>query len=71
MVVIVCDVCRREVAPRSPESYGWFSRGGAVVLVDGSPARLECDGKEVRECCNQCLAKCYARARARVARDIM
>lgn len=64
MTAILCDLCRRELAPRT--TYSWVSAGGVVVLVgrdDGTayPARLQCAGRDVNEVCTACVEKCMAR----------
>jgi hypothetical protein len=66
MTAILCDICRKELEPRGDGHYGWFSKGGVVVLVGtperARPARLQHDGKDVNECCSECVSKTYARA---------
>jgi hypothetical protein len=62
VTAILCDICRTELQPRARGGYDWFSKGGVVVLVGNTPARLQYDGKDVQECCTACAAKCVARA---------
>jgi ribosomal protein L2 len=66
MLVIQCDLCRKELTPREKGNYDWFSKGGMVVLVGREghrvPSRLQHEGKDVNEVCSACVGKCVARA---------
>lgn len=59
--IIVCDLCRRELEPRRKGNYDWVSKGGVVVLVGDPPmpARLVRDGRQIQECCSDCVAGCH------------
>ena len=59
MTVVLCDICRRELQPRT--TYTWVSKGGLVALHDGQPIRLEFGGRQVDDCCTACAERCVAR----------
>jgi hypothetical protein len=65
MIVVLCDICRRELEPRGKGQYDWLSKGGVVVLVDGTPARLVYKGRDVDEVCTSCVGRCMARTTMR------
>lgn len=73
MVVVCCDICRRELEPRTKGHYDWFSKGGVVVLVGepgcAQPARLSYQGRDVNEACAACAPKCMARTWVKTGRD--
>lgn len=70
MIVVLCDICRCELSPRT-DGYKWFSNGGVITIIDQRPARLIYQGREIKDCCSWCIEKCYARVWTNCKGDVL